>query len=122
MKKITLITTISLIWLLCVTFIAEAVPQVEYGYFDARSADWRARANSFINSHKPNPGSISGGISGEYDLHIWVIPGSFNGQYELLHYNSNTDPQWRQAVKTAIRGGAMVLGFSGPDIWLVNIK
>ncbi|MCI5226487.1 MAG: hypothetical protein D3918_07465 [Candidatus Electrothrix sp. AX2] len=121
MKSLASITVVIVI--LCVAFIAEAAPpKVEYGYFDARKADWRAKANSFINSHKPKPGNISGGISGKYDLHIWLIAGNFNGQYELLHYNSGKNPEWRKAVKTAVRGGAMVLGFSGPDIWLVNIQ
>ena len=118
MKKLGSVILLTLF----VVFAVQAAPKVEYGYFNAKSSGWKKNAEAFINSHKPEPGNVSGGISGEYDLHIWVIAGNSDEHYEITSYHTGKTPDWLKVTKSLIRGGAVVLGFSGPDILLVNVK
>ncbi len=99
------------------------VGETSYGYFNCKDSNWRVEAVNFINDHKPDPGTVSGGFSGSYDLHIFVKRGTFKGIYSLTTYNVTSTKDWEQVTMNLINAGtARVLGLSDNDVWILNWK
>jgi len=74
----------------------------------------------FLQRFKPNPEGITAGINGEFDIHVYLVPGNFNGIYTVLRMKHQTDKA-SNTLRSLIDGGtAKIFGFIGDDVYVLT--
>ncbi len=99
--------------------LAPSAQAAEYQHFRGPKG-WRSGVMEFLQRFKPDPASVTGGINGEFDVHVYLVPGQFNGSYKLLHLKHSTVSA-SNTIKSLVDGGtAKILGFWGEDVYLLT--
>jgi hypothetical protein len=91
----------------------------EYQHFKG-GPNWRAAVIEFIHRYKASPETITGGITGDFDVHVYLVPGQFTGAYTLVHFRH---PPGRalNTIKALVDGGtAKILGFFREDVYVLT--
>lgn len=91
----------------------------EYQHLDG--ATWRAGIDEFLKKFKPDPSSVTGGITGRGDVHIYCVPSQFTGTYTLLLYPRHPVDRANSTIKALVDGGnAKIFGFIGDDVYVLT--
>src|SRR5882757_6227934 len=90
----------------------------EYQHFKGPK-NWRTSLIEFLHRFKPAPETVSTGIAGDFDVHVYLVPGQFNGTYSILHMKHPPD-RASNTIKSLVDGGtAKILGFIGEDVYVL---
>ena len=91
----------------------------EYAHFTA--ATWRIGIVDFLKKFQPDPTSVTGGISGQYDVHVYCVKGQFTGTYSLLFYPKHPTDRANLTIQALVDGGnAKIFGFVGEDVYVLT--
>ena len=91
----------------------------EYQHFKGMK-NWRAGVIEFLHRFKPAPEAVTSGINGEFDVHVYLVPGNFNGTYTVLRMKHQTEKA-SNTLKSLIDGGtAKIFGFAGEDVYVLT--
>jgi hypothetical protein len=91
----------------------------EYGFF--KGPTWRTALIDFIKQFKPNPENVTGGITGDLGVHVYLVPGQFTGTYSLLHIERHPADRALGIFKALVDGGnAKIFGFIGNDVYILT--
>jgi hypothetical protein len=66
----------------------------EYQYFNGQSPNWRSGLLQWLSRYKPAPENVSIGITPNFDIQAYLVPGQFSGVYSLqrLHHAAGNRP------------------------------
>lgn len=63
---------------------------------------------------------MSAQINGEFDVHVYLVPGQFNGTYTLLHLKHRAN-RGSTTFKALMDGGsAKIFGFVGDEVYVLT--
>jgi hypothetical protein len=103
---------------------AMSVQAAEYGHYSGSL--WRNGVDEFLQpkdakTPKCTPESVTGGITGQDNVHIYCIRGGFTGTYTLLLYPRHPVDRANLTIKALVDGGnARILGFIGDDAYVLT--
>jgi hypothetical protein len=98
---------------------ATAAHPADYQHF--KGPTWRTTLIDYLNKSKPSPETVSGGISGDLDVHLYLVPGSFSGTYTLLNFERHPPDRALGVIKALVDGGnAKIFGFVGTDVYVLT--
>jgi hypothetical protein len=92
----------------------------EYQYFSGQSPHWRTSLLEWLNKQKPTPESVTAGITGNFDIHVYAVPGQFAGTYSLQHSKHPANKP-SGLIRALVDGGTgKILGFNGNDVYVLT--
>jgi len=98
---------------------AISVQAAEYQHL--KGPTWRTGLDEFLKKFKPSPETVTGGITGQGDVHVYCIPSQFGGTYTLLLYPKHPVDRANNTIKALVDGGnAKIFGFVGDDVYVLT--
>ena len=98
---------------------AMSAQAAEYGYF--KGPTWRTAVIDLLTRTKPDPANVTGGITGDLGVHVYVVPGGFAGTYTLLLIPNHPTDRALGVLKALVDGGnARIFGFIGNDVYILT--
>jgi hypothetical protein len=106
---------------------ALSVQAADYAHF--KGPGWRNELVNFLNggpaqtaTKKCDPASVTGGISGQQDVHVYCLTGGgFAGTYTLLLYPRHLADQPNSTIKALVDGQVgRIFGFIGDDVYVLT--
>ena len=101
--------------------LASALSVQAAEYQNLSGPTWRTGVEEFLKKFKPDPTTVTAGISGRGDVHIYCVPGQFVGTYTLLLYPKHPLNRPNSTIKALVDGGnAKIFGFVGDDVYVLT--
>jgi hypothetical protein len=84
----------------------------DYLHVNGHSPHWAADILALLQKDKPTPpAGVTIGTTSDFDIHVYVVPGTFTGVYTIQRMRHLPDSA-NAAVKAIVDGGTgMIIGF-----------
>lgn len=90
-------------------------------YQHLKGPTWRTGLIEFLTKFKPDPQNVTGGITSEGDVHVYLVPGQFTGTYQLLQFVRHPTDRPVGTIKALVDGGnARIFSFVGEDLYVLT--
>ena len=95
-----------------VCIVSTAAGAADYQYLNGRTnPHWRSDLLAWLAKDKPDPASVSIGITPDGDVHAYAVPGQFTGIYSVQRLRHPVD-RANGAFRTIVDGGmGRIIGF-----------
>src|SRR5580704_11083838 len=98
MKLVRSILAVSLIAL------SPAANAADYLYVNGHNQHWASDLLAFLQKNKPTPDNVTIGMTPNFDIHAYVVPGAFAGVYTLQRLSHAPD-RANAVIKAIVDGG-----------------
>lgn len=98
---------------------ALSVQAAEYYHF--RGPNWRNGVVDWLKATTCDPASVTAGISGRDDVHVYCLNTGFKGTYTLLLYPKHPPDRANNTIRALVDGqNARIFGFIGEDVYVLT--
>jgi hypothetical protein len=89
-----------------------AANAADYLHVNGHNQHWASDILALLQKDKPvSPGGVTIGMTPDFDIHVYVVPGTFTGIYTIQRMRHAPD-RANAAVKAILDGGTgMIIGF-----------
>jgi hypothetical protein len=100
--------------LLALISVSSAANAAEYLHVNGHDQHWASDLMAFLLKNKPSPENVTIGMTPDFDIHAYVVPGTFTGVYTLQRLRHA--PERANALVKAIMDGGTgkIIGFEHP--------
>jgi hypothetical protein len=105
---------VGVLFALALASLSSVANAAEYLHVNGHDQHWASDLMAFLLKNKPSPENVTIGMTPDFDIHAYVVPGTFTGVYTLQRLRHASE-RANALVKAIMDGGTgKIIGFEHP--------